>query len=149
MTERTFDDLFDAAKDTESFEIEQLCFEVAHSLADRLSELAPSGMSQRKLARTLNVTDVYVSRVLHGQPANMTLGTIVKFARALDCRVVPPKIVPRQLETAVVVLGEREAMRNLPRSWANTATVVPAEDLRRLVAAVEKSEGSNVTGTAA
>lgn len=115
----TFDELFDESRESEAFELEELSFEVAQRLNERLDELSAAGMSQAKLADVLNVSPAYVSRVLHGRPENMTLGTIVKFARALGCRVTAPKIIDRAV-TGTMVLGTvRSAPAKLWESWSD------------------------------
>jgi len=144
----SFDELFDDAKDTESFEIEQLCFEVAHRIAERLRELfEQTGMTQRALAKQLGVSEVYVSRVLRGNPSNLTLATIVRFARALGCRVTAPALVPRESGAATVILGDRAVSRNAPKCWG--AAVHNSSTEQFALISSEKTDNGHVTGTAA
>lgn len=123
-----FDHLFEASRDSESFELEELCFKVAHRLSERLEE---SGMTQARLARHLRVSPAYISKVMHGKPENMTLATIVKFARALDCRVLAPKIVARDAASTGILsaAGRRGSWSAWPevdeKEPTMIATVVP------------------------
>src|SRR5205085_1013543 len=125
-------------------------FDVAHALATRLADLqSATGMTQRKLATSLGVSEVYVSRVLHGQPANMTLATIVRFARAMGCRVAPPRIMTRTPEPALVVVEGSEAVRNQPRSWPNSGASARESELGQVVTSPEETGNGNIPSTAA
>jgi transcriptional regulator with XRE-family HTH domain len=147
-THITFDELFDASKDAESLELEQLCFDVSHQFGDRLAELARErGMSQRQLAKALGVSEVYVSRVLHGQP-NLTLATIVKFARALESRVIPPRIVRREAGRGTLLI-EAEVSKNASRPWGSPSAETALDRLRRPVTSSKKAGNDNVPSTAA
>ncbi len=55
------------------------------------------GLSRTELAERAGVNRAYVSRILNN-PANVTLGTIVRLANALGLEVQAPLIVPRQQE---------------------------------------------------
>jgi transcriptional regulator with XRE-family HTH domain len=65
------------------YETERLSLSVTEQIE---SELATADTTRAELARTLQVSKGYVTRVLNGAP-NMTLRTLVSVASAIGCRV--------------------------------------------------------------
>jgi len=70
-----------------------------HNLRRRLHEL---GMSQRDMARTMNVSDAYISQLLN-HDYTLTLGTVEKIAKILSTNSlylltpVVPESIPEKL----------------------------------------------------
>jgi transcriptional regulator with XRE-family HTH domain len=65
------------------YETERLSLSVTEQIE---AELSASDLTRTELARTLDVSKGYVTRVLNGAP-NMTLRTLVSVGAALGCRV--------------------------------------------------------------
>ncbi len=78
-----FSEALEKSRHTEEFQLESLLYTLTEEFHRRMKEL---GMTQRELARKLNVTDAYVSKLLSGN-ANMSLKTLVKLALALGLEV--------------------------------------------------------------
>ena len=68
---------------TPEFQTERLLLEIGEEL---VSHLESQGMTQAELARRLNVSPPFVSRLLSGNP-NLTLKTLGRIAHALGVRV--------------------------------------------------------------
>jgi len=58
------------------------------------AEMKRQGMTQTALAEAAGVNRAFVSRILNN-PSNVTLGTIMRLANALDLDVEAPKLTPR------------------------------------------------------
>lgn len=89
---RTFAEIHDAMKDTVAFEVEELKLAFTESVLLRMEEM--DGLSGSELAERLGTSKPYVSRLLKGT-SNFTFETLVKLARALDCRIEAPTLIPR------------------------------------------------------
>src|ERR1051325_267996 len=87
---RSFSEIHESIKDTETYELDEIIVAVPQAIAARIED---RGMTQRALAERLGKSEVYVSQVLNGKP-NMTLESIIKFAHALSCKVLPPGLLP-------------------------------------------------------
>jgi transcriptional regulator with XRE-family HTH domain len=68
---------------TETFDMEAAKFDVSEHV---FSMMERQGVSKAKLARRMGKSRAYVTRMLQGN-ANFTLESLVKIARALDCRL--------------------------------------------------------------
>ncbi|HEV7683114.1 MAG TPA: helix-turn-helix transcriptional regulator [Pyrinomonadaceae bacterium] len=68
---------------TETFDIEGAKFDVSEHI---FSMMERQGVSKAKLARRMGKSRPYVTRMLQGN-ANFTLESLVKIARALECRL--------------------------------------------------------------
>jgi transcriptional regulator with XRE-family HTH domain len=100
---RSFSEIHESIKDTEAYELEELIVAVTQAIAERIED---RGLTQRALAERLGKSEVYVSQVLNGKP-NMTLESIVKFAHALNCKVLAPAFVP--IEAGEFTVSRNEA----------------------------------------
>jgi transcriptional regulator with XRE-family HTH domain len=79
MAAKSFQSLFEEAKQHEDYWVEQAILEVTEEVARRMEELE---VSRAELARRLGTSPAYVTKILRGD-ANFTLATIVKLTRAL------------------------------------------------------------------
>ncbi len=78
-----FDEILEESRYTEEFQLENLLYILTEEFHRRLKE---TGLTQRELARRLNVSDAYVSKLLSGK-ANMSLKTLIKLSTALGLQV--------------------------------------------------------------
>ncbi len=137
---KTFAEIYESMKDTLEYETEQLSLAFTESVLLRMEQL--DDMSGKVLAERMGFSEAYVSKLLKGKN-NFTLETLVKLARALECRIEPPMLLPNEKEEASgqVVLFERLPKSNssfVPRS------VVPVHQM-----SIETQNDDNNTITAA
>lgn len=92
----TFAEIYDSLKDSLEFQVEELSLAFTESVLLRMEELGD--MSGAQLAERMESSKPYVSKLLKGK-SNFTLETLVKLARALECRVEAPKLIPLESKT--------------------------------------------------
>ena len=78
----TFKDLFDRAKKSDAYWVEKAILEFT---GDIYAEMKRQGKSYSDLARILNTSPAYITKVFRGN-ANFTIQSMVKLSRALGCR---------------------------------------------------------------
>ncbi len=78
-----FNKLVKEAVESEDYDFEKLAYSFARSI---ISCLKNKNLSQKDLARKLNVSEAWISKVLSGD-SNLTFKTMIKIARSLDCKV--------------------------------------------------------------
>jgi transcriptional regulator with XRE-family HTH domain len=76
-----FKTMLDELKERDSFHIDGAKVELAEQIYIAMED---SGVSEAELSRRLGVSRSYVNKVLKGT-ANLTIESVVKIARALDC----------------------------------------------------------------
>jgi len=103
---KTFAEIYESMKDTLEYQTEELSLAFTESVLLRMEQL--DDMSGTVLADRMDVSKAYVSKLLKGK-SNFTLETLVKLARALECRIEPLQLLPNEKEAAIgqVVLFER------------------------------------------
>lgn len=103
---KTFVEIYDSMKETLEYQTEELSLAFTESVLLRMEHLGD--MSGKVLAERMGFSEAYVSKLLKGKN-NFTLETLVKLARALECRIEPPLLLPNEKEVATgqVVLFER------------------------------------------
>lgn len=74
---------------SETFDMEASKFDISE---DIFSMMERQDVSKAKLARRLGKSRAYVTKILQGN-ANFTLESLVKIARALDCRLDVSKVL--------------------------------------------------------
>lgn len=74
------------AQDSDTFLAQKLSIQFARNVEDMMLK---KGLKQKDLAKKMNVSTAYVSKVLNGN-INMTLSTMSKIAKALDCLISEP-----------------------------------------------------------
>jgi transcriptional regulator with XRE-family HTH domain len=79
MKPRTFSELFQEAEQHEDYWVAGAIIEFTESL---VREMERQGMTRVELARRLEVSPAYVTKILRGK-VNFTLATMVRLARAL------------------------------------------------------------------
>lgn len=85
-------EMHDAGKNDPEYIAAGLLVDINAQLLLRMQEL---GISQRKLGEKLGVSQPYLSKVLN-LSHNISIGTIVAIAQALDLEVRMPKFVPKE-----------------------------------------------------
>jgi transcriptional regulator with XRE-family HTH domain len=91
--------------------------EIALTIFNQIDgEMKQRGMTRTELAARAGVNRTYVSRILN-HPENVTLGTIVRLANALDLEVQPPRLV-RKAEAATSPGWSTPAKERLPEAEA-------------------------------
>lgn len=78
-----FSELIEDAVNSEEYEFEKLAYSFARSI---FSYLKKHKITQKELSEKLHVSQAWISKVMSGE-VNLTLKTIVKIAKALDCEV--------------------------------------------------------------
>ena len=78
-----FADLLAAARNAPAYYVEGAILEFTEEIISRQQE---AGLSNSQLARKLDASPAYVTKLLGGEN-NFTVETMVKVARALDCRL--------------------------------------------------------------
>jgi transcriptional regulator with XRE-family HTH domain len=126
---KTFAEIYDALKGTLGYQVEELSLAFTESILLRMEELSLSG---KDLADRMGSTKPYVSKLLKGKN-NFTLETLVKLARALECRIEPPQLLPNEKQAlGQIVLFERypksESFRPRPVSVQMTVTTQDNDD---------------------
>jgi len=81
--EEKFDRWMNDAEKSEDFQVEKL---ILHFTEEVVSAMKVRNMSQADLARMLEKSPAYVSKMLAGE-TNFTLRSLVRIARALDLRL--------------------------------------------------------------
>lgn len=74
------------AKESDTFLAQKLSVQFARNVEDMMSK---KELKQKDLAEKMNVSTAYISKVLNGN-INMTLATMSKIAKALDCNISEP-----------------------------------------------------------
>lgn len=77
------EELAQRLEQSEMFDIEGAKFDISEHV---FSMMERQGMSKAALARSLGKSRAYITKILQGN-ANFTLESLVKIARALDCRL--------------------------------------------------------------
>lgn len=111
---KTFAELYESMKDTHEYQVEELAFSFTESVLLRMEDLGD--MTRTDLAERMKVSEAYVSKILKGT-SNFTFDTLVKLARALDCRVTPPALLPieRHATSQIVRFARRPKMPFRPQ----------------------------------
>lgn len=78
----TFKELFDRARQSDAYWAEKAILEFT---GDIYAEMKRQGKSYSDLARILNTSPAYITKVFRGN-ANFTIQSMVKLSRALGCR---------------------------------------------------------------
>ncbi len=74
------------AQNSDTFLAQKLSIQFARNVEDMMSK---KGLKQKDLAEKMGVSAAYVSKVLNGN-INMTLSTMSKIAKALNCNISEP-----------------------------------------------------------
>lgn len=125
---KTFAEIYDSMKDTLEYQVEELSLAFTESILLRMEELGD--LSGKDLAERMGATKPYVSKLLKGKN-NFTLETLVKLARALECRIEPPQLLPNEKQTlGQIVLFERQPKSEgfRPRPVSAQVTVGTQDD---------------------
>lgn len=96
---------------TEMFDMEASKFDISEHV---FAVMERQGVSKAKLARRLGKSRAYVTKILQGN-ANFTLESLVKIARALDCRLDVTRVLIPIQQTAPMfdwALAQRATVRN-------------------------------------
>ena len=91
--------------------LNHICSQYLRAILIRMSEL---GLSQSALARRMNVSRDYVSKVLRGEEVNFTFASAYHFARALQMDFTPQ----------LTIDSESDPPSPLP-SHSNLSTIQP------------------------
>lgn len=83
MKPKFFAELFEEAKQHEDYDVSGAILELTESV---VREMERQGISRTELARRLDATPAYVTKILRGK-ANFTLTTMVRLARALGAEL--------------------------------------------------------------
>lgn len=94
---KTFAEIYESMKETLEYQTEELSLAFTESVLLRMEQLGD--MSGKVLAERMGFSEAYVSKLLKGKN-NFTLETLVKLARALECRIEPPLLLPNEKEAA-------------------------------------------------
>ena len=94
---KTFAEIYESMKGKLEYQVEELSLAFTESVLLRMEEL--EDMTGADLADRMGASKPYVSKLLKGK-SNFTLETLVKLARALECRIEPPKLVPLEAASA-------------------------------------------------
>lgn len=98
---RTFAEIYDSMKDTLEYQAEELSLAFTESVLLRMDEL--NNLSAAELAQRMGSSKPYVSKLLKGK-SNFTLETLVKLARALDCHIEAPSLIPNTKQATARVV---------------------------------------------
>ncbi len=90
---KTFAEIYDSMKDTLEYQVEELALAFTESVLLRMEEL--NDLKGKDLAERMGTSEAYASKLLKGK-GNFTLETLVKLARALECHIEPPALIPLQ-----------------------------------------------------
>ena len=71
--------------------LNHICSQYLRAILIRMREL---GLSQSALAKRMNVSRAYVSKVLRGEEVNFTFASALRFAHALQMDFIPQMAVP-------------------------------------------------------
>lgn len=133
---KTFAEIYESVKDTLEYQVEELALAFTESVLLRMEELGD--MNGAQLAERMNASKPYVSKLLNGK-GNFTLETLVKLARALECRIEPPQLVPLKKQPDHSVHFERRPKSVVvafrPRETTTGSAVVTTNDYTQLSAA--------------
>ncbi len=94
---RTFAEIYESMKDTLEYQVEELSLAFTEAVLLRMEEL--DDLPRKELADRMGTTTAYITKLLKGK-SNFTFETLVKLARALDCRIDAPVLVPNAHRTA-------------------------------------------------
>jgi transcriptional regulator with XRE-family HTH domain len=124
---KTFAELYESMKDTLEYQIEELSLAFTESVLLRMEEL--DDMSGKTLAERMEVSEAYVSKLLKGKN-NFTLETLVKLARALDCRIEAPQLLPnsKQVPGQIVLFQRRPQLEDFRPRPTSVAQPVVTQD---------------------
>jgi len=81
---KEFEQVYNNLQNTLEFEIENISFDIAAQIYDRIKELK---ITQTELSKNLGVSKSYISQVLNGN-SNLTIKSFVKIANAIDLKPV-------------------------------------------------------------
>jgi transcriptional regulator with XRE-family HTH domain len=88
---KSFAEIYESRKDTLEYQAEELSLAFTESVLLRMEERG--NMPRKELANRMGTTMPYVTKLLKGK-SNFTFETLVKLARALDCRIEAPTLIP-------------------------------------------------------
>jgi predicted transcriptional regulator len=95
MKKRSFQELFDEAKERDAYWIESAILDFTEGLHKTMEA---SGVSKSDLARRLGVSPAYITKVLRGN-VNFTIDSMVRLIRAaggeVHIQVIPKTIIKR------------------------------------------------------
>lgn len=120
----SFKELIERAKKTFEYVLEGAILSFTENVARVMGE---SGVSKRELAKRIDCSAPYVTKVLRGNP-NLTIASMVKIAQALDCELsieLQPKIV-QQTQAITIFDANKESANNFVRR-RNQAEFVVAD----------------------
>jgi transcriptional regulator with XRE-family HTH domain len=138
------DDLLDEIESSEEYEVVSAKSDIALRIYDRMEEL---GVSRAELARRLGKSRAYISKFLGGG-TNVTVETLISFARALECHyskfIAPPASEEATRVSSAIATTEPAPMHKMPQlrlvsdSWVmeKSATLL----FQRLAAPCEELE---------
>src|SRR5437660_4364777 len=89
ITSKRLEELTSRLEQSEVFDIEAAKFDISEHV---FSMMERQGMSKAVLARRLGKSRAYITKILQGN-ANFTLESLVRIARALDCRLDLSKVL--------------------------------------------------------
>lgn len=110
---RTFAEIVESMKDTLEYQVEELSLAFTEAVLLRMEELGD--LSRTELAERMGTTTPYVTKLLRGK-SNFTFETLVKLARALECRIAPPALVAntKRTPTAQIIRFARRPQLSIP-----------------------------------
>jgi transcriptional regulator with XRE-family HTH domain len=108
---KTFAELYESMKDTHEYQVEELAFSFTESVLLRMEDLGD--MTRADLAGRMKVSEAYVSKILKGT-SNFTFDSLVKLARALDCRVAAPTLIPNERHASAQLVSFSRRPKPLP-----------------------------------
>ncbi len=91
-------------------------------------EMERQGINNAELARRLKKSRAYITKVLEGNE-NFTIETLCQIAKALGCRLEPPKFVPiSEQKSGVKIVSShgRHKDRHKEMSWLECLKISPA-----------------------
>ncbi len=113
---KTFAEIYESMKDTHEYQVQELSLAFTESVLLRMEEL--NNMQGKELAKRIGCSKAYVSKLLTGK-GNFTLDTLVKLARALNCRVEAPALIPSEKYDHVVRFERSPVDARVPRPPAD------------------------------
>jgi transcriptional regulator with XRE-family HTH domain len=105
---KDFQEMLNQIKSSESYDKEVLRGEISDQIACLMQA---TGVSKAELARRLNKSRAYVTKILQGN-ANFTLDSLVQIARVLGCKYAPifvPVNVWKQIEAKALSVSPQRA----------------------------------------
>ena len=142
-TSTNFQELLKEIKNSDSYEVEV----VRDSISEQIFQLMQTKrISKAELARRLNTSTPYITKLLQGN-GNFTLETLVKIARAFECKFVPRFSLSELLWQDSGEFSTKTSVARIKPSEANNAEYT--ESNKDYSANKLKIEGSNDKGNTA